>query len=137
MPTKDPKKPGPRSTAEAARVFNRIRELIAKGYTSRQIGEMTGKSQQVIDQYKSGRRRGPQRRAYGVYIPTIKELQLRKVECRCPRCEEKVYLITVSGMCVQCHLTDMAKQGLITIEVVQLSLKDKVNGSLPPPRQSS
>jgi hypothetical protein len=94
---------------ETIRVVLRIRKLI-KQYGTSKIAEMVGRTASSVSQIKHGTRH----KHTGAL--TINNLELQKVLNKlCRRCGESMQLVCRTGLCVECELLELHKQGLILI----------------------
>ena len=96
---------------ETIRTVQRIRKLVRK-YGTNKTAEMTGRTPGSVSQIKHGTRH----KHTGAL--TINALELRKVRGKklCRRCGDSMLLMSRTGLCVECEVLELHKQGLIIFE---------------------
>lgn len=110
------------SKEETAATIAKIRKLIAEGrLNNAEIARATGYSRVGILYIKRGRNRSPRHNAYGVPKPDSLDLGklLGIVRHRagviCTRCEERRYLMTKTGLCIECECLNLVRQGVAKV----------------------
>jgi hypothetical protein len=99
--------------------IERIRKLV-KTHGIAATARAVGMSSVAVGRIKNGKRRGPDKRPYGVPKTTLEDLGLHLNSTtqpkRCTRCGEKPMLLTRYGSCVECELLYRSRKGLLKIE---------------------
>jgi len=106
----------PKTSTQTLETLERIRRL-TKTQSNTAVARQLGLHKTSVSNIKRGKRRGADKRPYGIPKTTLDTLGLyRGTGKRCASCGEKREIMTQFGRCVECELLHRNKKGLLKIE---------------------